>query len=82
MSPYCHLSFKKEYVMVYQREVPGSITLLDVKGNIAWSYQSANVGFKVVRFTKDHSFLCITGTKENDAGYGNAILSFHFTETL
>jgi hypothetical protein len=66
--------FQKGYVMVYQREVPGSITLLDVKGNIAWSYQSANVGFKVVRFTKDHSFLCITGTKENDAGYGNAIL--------
>ena len=67
-------AFQKGYVMVYQREVPGSITLLDVKGNIAWSYQSANVGFKVVRFTKDRSFLCITGTKENDAGYGNAIL--------
>jgi arylsulfate sulfotransferase len=66
--------FQRGYVMIYQREVPGSITLLDVKGNIAWSYQSVNAGFKVVRFTKNHSLLCITGTKENDAGYGSAIL--------
>ena len=66
--------FQKGYVMVYQREVPGLITLLDVKGNVWWSYQSESAGFKVVRFTKAHSFLCITGTKENDAGYGNAIL--------
>ena len=66
--------FQKGYVMVYRREVPGSIVLLDVKGNIVWAYQSADAGFKVVRFTKDHNFLCITGTKENDSGYGNAIL--------
>jgi hypothetical protein len=66
--------FQKGYVMVYQREVPGSIVLLDVKGNIVWAYESADVGFKVVRFTKDHNFLCITGTKENESGYGNAIL--------
>jgi len=66
--------FQNGYVMVYQREVPGSIVLLDVKGNIVWAYESADVGFKVVRFTKDHNLLCITGTKENESGYGNAIL--------
>ena len=66
--------FQKGYIMVYQREEPGSIVLLDIKGNIVWTYQSAKVGFKVVRFTKNHSFLCITGTKENESGYGNAIL--------
>ena len=58
--------FQKGYVMVYQREVPGSIVLLDVKGNIAWAYQSANTGFKVVRFTTKHSLLCITGTRESE----------------
>ena len=67
-------AFQRGYVMVYQREVPGSIAVVDVKGNVVWTYQSPNAGFKVVHFTKSHSFLCITGTKENDAGYGNAIL--------
>ena len=66
--------FQEGYVMVYQREAPGSIVLLDVKGNVVWSYQSTNVGFKVVRFTKNHSFLCLIGTKENEPGYGNGIL--------
>ena len=66
--------FQQGYVMLYQREEPGSIVLLDVKGNVVWSYQSVNTGFKVVRFTKNHSFLCLTGTKENELGYGNAIV--------
>ena len=48
--------------------------LLNVKGEIVWSYHSPTTGFKVVRFTKNHSLICITGTKENDPGYGNAIL--------
>jgi len=33
-----------------------------------------NAGFKVVRYTKNHTFLCITGTKETEIGYGNTIL--------
>jgi hypothetical protein len=66
--------FQKGYLMVYHREAPGCIVLLDVKGNVVWSYQSTKVGFKVVRFTKNHSLLCLTGTKENESGYGNAIL--------
>jgi outer membrane protein assembly factor BamB len=66
--------FQKGYIMVYQRQEPGAIVLLSTKGEIMWSYQSSIVGFKVVRFTKKHSLLCITGTKENQAGYGNAIL--------
>src|SRR5262245_18310137 len=66
--------FQKGYVMIYRRELPGAIDLVDVKGNIVWSYQSKNAGFRVVRFTKNHTLLCITGTKENDSGYGNTIL--------
>lgn len=66
--------FQKGYVMLYRREVPGIIEMIDVKGNIVWSYQSKDAGFKVVRFTKNHTLLCITGTKENDIGYGNAIV--------
>ena len=66
--------FQKGYIMVYQRRSPGSVMLLNVKGEIVWSYYSPTTGFKVVRFTKNHSLICITGTKENDPGYGNAIL--------
>ena len=66
--------FQKGYVMVYRREVPGAIVLVDVKGNIVWSYRLLNAGFKIVRYTKNHTFLCITGTKENEIGYGNTIL--------
>ena len=66
--------FQKGYVMVYRREVPGAIILVDVKGNIVWSHRLMNAGFKIVRYTKNHTFLCIAGTKENEIGYGNTIL--------
>ena len=66
--------FQKGYILLYQRVKPGSIYVLDVKGNIIWSYQSSTAGFKVVHFTKKHSFLCITGTKDKEAGYGNSIV--------
>ena len=66
--------FQKGYIMVYQRQEPGSIVLLNMKGEIVWSYHSSSVGFKVVRFTKNQSLICITGSKEKEAGYGNAIV--------
>lgn len=66
--------FRNGYVMVYRREEPGAIVLLDVKGKIIWRYQLQNAGFKVVRYTKNHTLFCITGTKENAIGYGNTIL--------
>lgn len=66
--------FQKGYILLYQRVKPGSIFVLDVKGNIVWSYHSPAAGFKVVHFTKEHSFLCITGTIEKYAGYGNSIV--------
>jgi len=66
--------FQKGYVLAYQREVPGIITLVDVNGNVVWSYRSENAGFKMVSFTRNHTLLCITGTKDNDIGYGNAIV--------
>lgn len=68
------LPFQKGYVLAYQREVPGIITLVDVNGNVVWSYRSENAGFKMVSFTRNHTLLCITGTKDNDIGYGNAIV--------
>src|SRR6187455_1154574 len=68
------IPFQKGYVLAYQREVPGIITVLDVNGNLVWSYKSEHAGFKMVSFTRNHTFLCITGTKDNDIGYGNAIV--------
>ncbi len=68
------MSFQKGYVLLYQREVPGLINLVDVKGNVVWSHRLENAGFKMVSFTMNHTFLCITGTRDNDIGYGNGIL--------
>jgi hypothetical protein len=66
--------FKKGYIMIYRREVPGIIEIVNVNGKIIWSYQSQDAGFKVVRFTTKGTLLCLAGTKENDPGYGNTIL--------
>ncbi len=71
--------FQKGFIMVYQRQVPGTIMLLNTQGGIVWSYQSPVVGFKVVRFTKKPSLICITGSKEKEAGYGNGILELSLT---
>ncbi|MDQ3683901.1 MAG: aryl-sulfate sulfotransferase, partial [Bacteroidota bacterium] len=66
--------FKKGYVMVHQREVPGIIVLLNSKGNIVWHHQSKNAGFRVVHFTTNQTLLCLLGTKEYETSYGSAIL--------
>ena len=66
--------FQQGFVMLYSREEPGGIYVLTTKGAEVWSIHSANTGFKVVRYTKNKTFLCITGTKEQDAGFGNTIL--------
>ena len=50
------IAFQKGYVMVYQREDPGIILLLNAKGNIVWYYQAKNAGFKVVHFPKSRTF--------------------------
>jgi len=68
------LIFKKGYIMIYRREVPGIIEIVNVKGKIIWAYQSQHAGFKVVRFTTQRTLLCLVGTKEFDPGYGNTIL--------
>ncbi|PWT77748.1 MAG: hypothetical protein C5B59_03180 [Bacteroidetes bacterium] len=68
------LIFKKGYTLIYSREVPGIIEIVNVKGKIIWSHQSKEAGFKVVRFTTQGTLLCLVGAKENDPGYGNTIL--------
>lgn len=71
--------FKKGYVMVHQREVPGIIFLLNSRGNIVWYHQAKDVGFKVVHFTKKQTFLCLLGTKEFETSYGSSILELSLT---
>jgi outer membrane protein assembly factor BamB len=71
--------FKQGYVMVHRREVPGIIFLLNSKGSIVWYHQAKDVGFKVVHFTKNQTFLCLLGTKEFETSYGSSILELSLT---
>ena len=60
--------------MVYQRRRAWFRCVAECERKYCMDIPFTNIGFKVVRFTKNHSLLCITGTKENESGYGNAIL--------
>ncbi len=71
--------FESGFIMIYRREDPGLLILLDSKGNIVWFHQLKNAGFKVVRFTKNQTFLCLLGTRDYQTGYGNAILELTLT---
>jgi arylsulfate sulfotransferase len=68
------LEFRKGYVMMYHREIPGRLYLFDAGGRTVWQHQLTNAGFRAVQFTRRQTFLCLIGTKEYEAGYGNAII--------
>ena len=66
--------FEEGYIMVYRREYPGIIYLLNAKGDVVWYYQIKDAGFKVVNYTNNKTLLALVGTKGYETGYGNAIL--------
>ena len=66
--------FRRGYIMMFRRELPGMLYLFDFRGNTVWSHQLKDAGFKAVQFTQNRTFLCLLGTKEYETGYGNAIL--------
>lgn len=66
--------FRKGYVMVYRRETPGLIIILDSKGKTRWYHQVNGTGFKVAHFTPSGTILAILGTEDFQTSYGNEIL--------
>ena len=66
--------FLNGYTMLYRREDPGILFFLNSNGDIVWYHQVNGTGFKVARFTKNNTIICILGTTEYQTSYGNEIL--------
>lgn len=71
--------FSKGYVMVYRRETPGLISILDAEGKTRWYHQVNGTGFKVAHFTQAGNILAILGTEDYQTSYGNEILELSLT---
>lgn len=66
--------FRQAYLMLYSRESPGVLYILNSKGEVVWYHQAKGTGFKTAHFTGNNTILCIMGSKEYEASYGNEIL--------
>lgn len=72
-------SFRKGYVMVSRRDDPGVLFLVNAKGDIVWYHQVSGTGFKVARFTDQHTFLGLLGGPAYETSYGDQILELSLT---
>lgn len=66
--------FKKGFMLIYQRELPGVIFLINAKGEIKWYHQVTGTGFKTSHFSQNKTILSILGNEEYPTSYGNEIL--------
>lgn len=66
--------FKKGFMLIYQRELPGVVFLINAKGEIKWYHQVVGTGFKTSHFTQKQTILSILGNEEYPTSYGNEIL--------
>lgn len=71
--------FKKGYIMLYQRDDPGTIYIVNQKGEIVWYHRVDNTGFKVAHFTNLQTILSILGDSKYETSYGNQILELSLT---
>jgi hypothetical protein len=67
-------NFQKGYTMIFRRETPGILFLLDFKGNIVWYHQVNGTGFKTAHFTNNNTIIALLGTADYQTSYGNEIL--------
>lgn len=66
--------FKKGFMLIYRREEPGIVFLINAKGEIKWYHQVNGTGFKTSHFTRNKTILSILGNEEYPTSYGNEIL--------
>lgn len=67
-------SFKEGSMLIYRRDEPGILFLINHKGDIRWYHQVNGTGFKVAHFTQNKTLLSILGSHEYETSYGNEIL--------
>ncbi|RAJ80323.1 arylsulfotransferase ASST [Chitinophaga dinghuensis] len=71
--------FKKGYVMLTKRDDPGMVCMVNAKGEIVWYHQVQGTGYKVARFTKNHTVLGLLGGPGYETSYGDQILEVSLT---
>jgi len=68
------VEFKQGSMMVYNRETPGFIGMIDYKGELRWYQRFKNTGVKVAHFTQNKTILSILAPMDYPTSYGNEIL--------
>ena len=68
------VEFKQGSMMVYNRETPGFIGMIDYKGDLRWYQRLKNTGVKVAHFTRNKTILSILAPMDYPTSYGNEIL--------
>ncbi|WP_316818215.1 aryl-sulfate sulfotransferase [Pedobacter nyackensis] len=71
--------FKEGSMLVYNRETPGCIAMLDYQGTLRWYQRFNNTGVKVAHFTKNQTVLAILAPMDYPTSYGNEILELSLT---
>lgn len=71
--------FKEGSLLVYNRETPGVIALVDYHGTLRWYQGFKNTGVKVAHFTQNKTILSILAPMSYPTSYGNEILELSLT---
>ena len=66
--------FQQGYLLIYRRETPGILFILNHKGEVVWYHQVHGTGFKTAHFTPRNTIICILGNETYQTSYGNEIL--------
>ncbi|GAO42150.1 hypothetical protein FPE01S_01_11630 [Flavihumibacter petaseus NBRC 106054] len=72
-------AFRDGYFLVYRRDLPGLIYLLDAKGNIRWYHQVNGTGVKMATFTPQQTILALLGDETYQTSYGNELLEINLS---
>jgi arylsulfate sulfotransferase len=67
-------NFRRGYTLVFRRETPGVVFLLNYLGEIVWYHHVNGTGFKVAHFTKDKTIIGLLGPEDYQTSYGNEII--------
>ncbi|WP_448636702.1 hypothetical protein [Pedobacter panaciterrae] len=79
MSRNYQLNLKLGSMLVYNRETPGCIGMIDFQGTLRWYQRFHNTGVKVAHFTQNKTILSILAPMDYPTSYGNEILELSLT---
>lgn len=67
-------TFKKGYLILYRRDVPGLLFIVNTKGEIVSYQRSDSTGYKVASYTPSQTLLSLLAPLTYPTSYGNEIL--------